>query len=117
MPAWKTLPEDCPLTECMTVLGGAWTPNIVWYLMGGPRRFNDLKRDLDGVSGKVLTTRLRRMERDGVVVRTVEPTSPPTVLYALTDLGRELVPVIESIVEVGRRLKAARQEAVCSQEA
>ncbi len=117
MSAWKTLPDDCPLTECMAVLGGAWTPNIVWYLMTGPRRFNDLKRDLDGVSGKVLTTRLRRMEADGVVVRTVEPTSPPTVNYALTDLGRELVPVIETIVEVGRRLKAARNGDAVAQEA
>lgn len=98
-------PLACPLTECMAVLGGAWTPNVIWYLSGGPRRFSELKLDIPGISAKVLTARLRDLERKGVVHREVKPTSPPSVEYALTDLGDELVPAISAIVEVGHKLK------------
>ncbi len=101
-------PEECPLTECMSILGGAWTPNIVWYLRDGPRRFNELRGDVVGISAKVLSSRLQRLTADGVIERHVMPTSPPTVEYELTELGREFVPVVETIVSVGRRLKARR---------
>jgi len=103
-------PKECPLGECLSLIGGAWTPNIIWYLSGTPRRFSELKRDLTGISGKVLTTRLRKLERDGIVTRRVEPTSPPTVTYELTDLGGELRPVIDAIIDVGLRLKAKKKE-------
>ena len=98
-------PEKCPLRVCMSILGGAWTPNIVWYLSDQPRRFSELKADLGGVSAKVLTVRLRRLQADGVVHREIMPTSPPTVEYRLTELGQELKPAIEAIVSVGHRLK------------
>jgi len=97
-------PADCPLEECLNFLAGAWTPKILWYLREEPRRFGDLKRDLAGVSSKVLTTRLRELERRGVVTRTVMPTSPPTVEYALTSLGLKLQPVLDMIAQVGREL-------------
>ena len=98
--------EPCPLVGCMDLLGGAWTPNIVWHLAAGPRRFSHLKRELSPVSGKVLTARLRKMMEDGLVLREVAPTSPPAVSYALTDLGHELKPAIAAIVEVGLKLQA-----------
>lgn len=98
-------PPACPLTECMSLLGGAWTPNLVWYLSAGPRRFGELRADIPRISAKVLTARLRALEDKGVVLRTVVPTSPPSVEYALTDLGTELIPVIRAIVKVGSRLK------------
>ena len=101
-------PEGCPLTECLALLGGAWSPNVVWYLREGPRRFNELRGDLYGISGKTLSARLKKLEADGVVTRTVRPTSPPTVEYALTDLGAELLPAVDAIVEVGHRLKQRR---------
>lgn len=103
-----TPPDECPLSACMAVLGGAWTPNILWYLGPGPRRFNELRGDIGGVSAKVLSDRLRRLHRDGVVTRRVMDTSPPTVEYELTDLGRELLPAVEAIVNVGHRLKERR---------
>ena len=91
--------------ECMAILGGAWTPNIIWYLRAGPRRFSELKLDLETVSAKVLIARLRELEAKGVLTRAVKPTSPPSVEYALTEHGQELVPAIEAIVDVGHRLK------------
>lgn len=101
-------PPVCPLTTCMRVLGGAWTPNVVWYLRETPRRFSELKNDLSGVSAKTLSARLRKLERDGVVHREVKPTSPPTVEYRLTSLGGRLIPAIEAIVDVGHELKRLR---------
>src|SRR5688572_22217009 len=98
-------PPACPLTTCMSLLGGAWTPNVIWYLSGGPRRFGELRRDIPRVSPKMLTARLRALEERGVVTREVMPTSPPSVEYGLTTLGRELIPVIQAIVKVGERLK------------
>ena len=101
-------PEACPLSECLALLGGTWTPNVIWYLREGPRRFNELRGDLHGISGKTLSARLKKLEADGVVTRTVRPTSPPTVEYALTDLGAELLPAVDAIVEIGHRLKRRR---------
>lgn len=101
-------PNECPLSDCMAFLGGAWTPNIIWYLREGPRRFNELRGDIGGVSAKVLSTRLQRLRRDCIVTRRVIPTSPPTVEYELTELGRELLPAVDAIVQVGHRLKQAR---------
>ena len=102
-------PNECPLTECMSFLGGAWTPNVIWYLREGPRRFNELRGDVAGISAKVLSQRLQRLEVDGIVDRRVMPTAPPTVEYELTELGRELLPAVDAIVEVGHRLKQRRR--------
>ncbi len=99
------LPEGCPLSECMGLLGGAWTPHVIWYLSEAPRRFSELKGDVKGISAKVLSTRLKTLEDAGVVSRRVMKTSPPTVEYSLTELGRELTPAIKAIVDVGHRLK------------
>lgn len=102
-------PPLCPIGQCMKFLRGAWTPNVIWLLTGGPRRFSELRVDIPAVSAKVLSTRLKELEAIGIVVRTVQPTSPPSVEYELTSLGRELVPVIETIVSVGHRLKRVQR--------
>ena len=101
-------PAGCPLTACMKFLGGAWTPNVIWYLRSEPRRFSELMADIPGVSPKVFSARLKRLEKDGILIRRVVPTSPPTVEYSLTDLGQELTPAIEAIVQVGHKLKRMR---------
>ncbi|MAE23994.1 winged helix-turn-helix transcriptional regulator [Ectopseudomonas chengduensis] len=98
-------PENCPLSECLSIIGGAWTPNIIWYLSQQPRRFSELKADIPGISAKVLSARLKKLEADGVVSREVLSTSPPSVEYSLSSLGLELKPAIEAIVAVGHRLK------------
>lgn len=102
-------PPICPLTECMAILGGAWTTNVIWYLSEGPRRFGELRHDIPKVSAKVLSARLRELEGQGVITRQVMPTSPPSVEYALTELGQELIPAINAIVAVGSKLKKSRK--------
>ena len=103
-------PEPCVLTECMSIIAGAWAPNVIWHLRAGPRRFSELRIDIPPVSAKVLSQRLRELEARGVVTRTVQPTTPPSVEYCLTPLGQELVPALSAIVEVGHKLKAAGYE-------
>ncbi len=103
-------PPLCPLSECMQLLRGAWAPNVIWYLSQESRRFGELRLDIPKVSARVLSARLRELEEKGVVMRTVMPTTPPSVEYSLTELGRELVPAIEAIVNVGRKLKMRHEE-------
>jgi len=98
-------PTECPLLECTAVIGGAWTPSIIWHLSGGPRRFTELKGDIPPITGRVLTKRLRELKDHGVVERRVLPTSPPSVEYELTELGHELLPAIRAIADVGTRLQ------------
>src|SRR5215475_13032908 len=100
-------PEPCLLTECMMIIAGAWAPNVIWHLREGPRRFSELRLDIPPVSAKVLAQRLRELEERGVVHRSVQPTSPPSVEYSLTSLGLELVPALDAIVKVGHKLKMA----------
>lgn len=101
----KAVPHGCPLSECMSILGGAWTPNVIWCLSGGVRRFNELRVDIPPISAKMLTVRLKELEEKGIVIREVKATSPPSVEYSLTTLGKELLPAINAIVEVGHKLK------------
>ncbi|HFC30474.1 MAG TPA: transcriptional regulator [Oceanospirillales bacterium] len=101
----KSAIPNCPLSQCMAIIGGAWTANIIWYLSGGSRRFNELRNDLTGISAKVLTARLRELAKRGVITREVKPTSPPSVEYSLTNEGKELMPAIIAIVKVGEKLK------------
>ena len=96
---------DCPLTRCMKLIAGAWAPNVIWYLGAGPRRFGELRHDIPPISARVLSARLRELEARGIISRHLLDTSPPSAEYALTDLGRELLPAIKAIVDVGQKLK------------
>jgi DNA-binding HxlR family transcriptional regulator len=98
----------CPIGTCMEMLGGAWGPQVIWRLSHGGRRFSELQADMAPISAKVLSQRLKDLESRGVITRTVMNTSPPSVEYALTDLGHELVPAIEAIAHVGFKLRQRR---------
>lgn len=97
-------PPGCPMSACMSLLGGVWTPEIIWNLSEGPRRFSELRRAMPKISAKVLSGRLKDLEERGVLARTVMATTPPSVEYALTNLGEELIPAIRAIVEVGTKM-------------
>jgi DNA-binding HxlR family transcriptional regulator len=85
------LPTDCArVGEVLSRIGDKWSVMTVMLLRKGPRRFNELKRDIGGVSQRMLTFTLRGLERDGLVTRTVFPTVPPRVDYELTPLGHSL---------------------------
>jgi DNA-binding HxlR family transcriptional regulator len=102
-------PVECPLTLCIRYMSGAWTANILWYLGDQPRRFTELKQDLRDISAKVLSQRLRRLVGDGLVARVPLSTSPPSIEYALTPLGRDLQPALIALVEVGQQIKRRKE--------
>ena len=89
------LTGDCrPVGEILARIGDKWSVLVVTRLGSGTKRFSELRRELHGISQKMLTTTLRGLERDGFVTRTVTPSIPPRVDYELTELGRDLlVPV------------------------
>ncbi len=78
------------INSVLSIVGDKWTVMIVRVLVERPRRFNDIKRTIGGISQQMLTRTLKALERDGMVRRTVYPTVPPQVEYALTDLGQSL---------------------------
>ncbi|HFD87099.1 MAG TPA: transcriptional regulator [Gammaproteobacteria bacterium] len=96
---------ECPLSPCIKLLSGAWTLEIIYFLRQSPQRFGELRRALGKVSSKVLTARLRELEERQVITRKELPTNPPSVEYALSELGRELLPVIDSFAEVSATLQ------------
>ena len=96
----EELPE-CPVATTVALIGSKWKLLIIRNLLQRPWRFNELKRDLTGISQKVLTDSLRSMEEDGLITRTVYPEVPPRVEYALSDLGQTLKPILDSMVEWG----------------
>jgi DNA-binding HxlR family transcriptional regulator len=98
-------PTACPLTHCMSVLARAWTANVIWYLREGERCFSELEIDIAGISAKMLTARLRTLEREGIIERFTKPTSPPTVWYSLTPAGKELSTALVNLVDVAQRVK------------
>jgi DNA-binding HxlR family transcriptional regulator len=100
MPAPLTTHGDCRgVSEILSRVGDKWTVLVVMSLRDRPRRFNDIKRHVDGISQQMLTRTLRTLERDGMVERTVHATTPPQVDYALTALGLSLS---EPVMQLGQ---------------
>jgi DNA-binding HxlR family transcriptional regulator len=101
---------NCPMDAILRLLMGPWTTYVLWILRsGGPIRFGELKRQIAGVSAKVLTERLRALEAAGIVYRHYEPTVPPAVTYGLTPRGRELDGVLDALNDVAVRWQSEDQ--------
>ena len=99
----------CPVATTVALIGSKWKLLIMRNLLSRPWRFNELKKDLDGISQKVLTDSLRSMEADGLLTRTVYPEVPPRVEYTLTELGYSLRPILEAMRVWGEDCKAAHE--------
>lgn len=97
--------SECPVATTVSLIGSKWKLLIIRNLLVRPWRFNELKKDLEGISQKVLTDSLRSMENDGLITRTVYAEVPPRVEYALSDLGKSLKPIINSMVDWGTAYK------------
>lgn len=103
-PAPKDMTDsNCPVCACAEIISGKWTLLVIRDLADGSRRFCELERSLQGISPRTLSLRLRALEAQGVVERHTYPEVPPRVEYALTDKGRDLVPLIEDMRVYGRR--------------
>ena len=98
------LPE-CPVATTVQLIGSKWKLLIMRNLLQRPWRFIELKKDLDGISQKVVTDSLRSMEEDGIITRTVYPEMPPRVEYALSDVGESMRPILTAMQEWGTNYK------------
>ena len=87
----------CPVATTVALIGSKWKLLILRDLLARPWRFNELRKDLNGISQKVLTDSLRALEADGIVTRTVYPEVPPRVEYALSELGESMRPIISAM--------------------
>src|SRR5919202_101887 len=93
--------ESCPVCKTAEIICGKWTLLLVRDLAEGRSRFSELERSLEGISPRTLSLRLRALEEEGVVERRTFPEVPPRVEYALTEKGRALVPIVESMRAYG----------------
>jgi DNA-binding HxlR family transcriptional regulator len=104
-------PHQCPAREILDRVGDKWSVYVVGMLGNGPRRFSELKRTIEGISQRMLTLTLRGLERDGLVTRTVHPTVPPSVEYALTALGRTLLEPVMALAVWAEKNRGRIQKA------
>lgn len=93
--------NDCPVTRCLSVIGGKWKPVILFAVDGGVDRFGVLRRAIPGITKQMLTKQLRELEADGILTRTVFAEIPPRVEYALTSRGYGLLPVVAAMRDWG----------------
>lgn len=112
LPSNLHVAEDCrAVSEVLARIGDKWTVLVVSTLGDGPKRFNELRKALGSISQRMLTLTLRALERDGLVTRTVFPTIPPRVDYALTKLGGSLLEPVNTLGSWARQNRATIQEA------
>ena len=106
-PRHAHLPGDCrAISDVLARIGDKWSVLVVTRLGAGSMRFNELRRAIGGISQRMLTLTLRGLERDGLVTRTVFPTIPPRVDYALTSLGRDLLEPVSALGDWATRNQA-----------
>ena len=92
---------DCPVTYCMSKIGGKWKPIIIHLMRKGANRFGILERGIEGITKQMLTKQLREMEADGILVRKIYPEIPPRVEYFFTPYGESLFPIIDAMSQWG----------------
>ena len=100
----KTCTKECPVKKTAELIEGKWTTLIIRELLPHKKRFSEIQRALDGISPKVLTTRLRMLEHKKIITRTVYATVPPKTEYKLTGLGKDLKEVLNAMAEFGKQL-------------
>ena len=96
-------PEACQLREVLDRVGDKWSVLILALLGNGPQRYSALRRAIDGISQRMLTLTLRGLQRDGLITRTVTPTTPPQVSYALTEVGQSLTETVGALIQWAER--------------
>lgn len=93
--------DICPTETALEIIGGKWKGMILYHLLEGTKRFNELRRLMPNITQRMLTKQLRDLEKNGVVHREVYPEVPPKVEYSLTNVGKELAPVIKGLEKWG----------------
>ena len=99
----KSISKFCPVTFCMSMIGGKWKPIILFRISMGIHRFEMLIRSIDGINRQMLSKQLKELEKDGIIDRKVFPEIPPRVEYSFTITGKSLLPVVQSTNRWGKK--------------
>lgn len=98
----KKINATCGMGYALSLIGGRWKSNILWRLLNSDKlRYSELRRLIPGISERMLVSQLRELEADQLILRVVYPEVPPRVEYALTDLGKSMRPMLQSISDWG----------------
>ncbi|GAA6616191.1 winged helix-turn-helix transcriptional regulator [Scytonema sp. NUACC26] len=115
MPNQSKETASCPISTLFNTLSGPWTFYILWILRNnGPTRFGALKRQIENISSKVLTERLRMLEEAEIIYRTYEPTIPPQVTYGLTERAQDLIVVLDGLAAIAHKWYIKERSEVAS---
>ncbi|HSI66142.1 MAG TPA: helix-turn-helix domain-containing protein [Planococcus sp. (in: firmicutes)] len=104
-------PENCQVEDALGIIVGKWKPVILLYLLQeGTKRFSELKRNMPGITQKMLTKQLRELEEEEIIQRVIYPQVPPKVEYSMTEYGRSLEPILEAMHEWGAKHSAHKMK-------
>jgi DNA-binding HxlR family transcriptional regulator len=107
----EKIKKTCGMAYTLTLIGGRWKPTILWRLLEGKMRYNELRKSIPDASERILVLQLRELEKDGLIKRVVFPEFPPRVEYELTPLGLSMQSLLESISDWGDRNREQVEQA------
>ena len=108
-------PGNCPVVYCMNIIGGKWKPSIIHIIRTDRNRYSVLLKNITEISKQTLTNQLRELETDGIIERIIFPEIPPRVEYNITDYGRTLLPIIDSMYKWGRQHMKTDNKGYCDE--
>ncbi|MEN9302778.1 MAG: hypothetical protein RL264_1207 [Bacteroidota bacterium] len=106
-------PGNCPVVFCMNIIGGKWKPSIIHMIRTDRNRYSILLKNITEISKQTLTNQLRELETDGIIERIIFPEIPPRVEYNITEYGKTLLPIIDSMYEWGRKNMKTDNKGYC----
>ena len=106
-------PGNCPVVFCMNIIGGKWKPSIIHMIRTDRNRYSTLLKNITEISKQTLTNQLRELEADGIIERVIYPEIPPKVEYFITEYGKTLLPIIDSMYTWGRQNMKVDSKGYC----
>lgn len=107
------MPGNCPVVFCMNIIGGKWKPSIIHMIRTDRNRYSVLLKNIKEISKQTLTNQLRELEHDGIIHRVIYPEIPPRVEYSITNYGKTLLPIIDSMYTWGKQHMSVDIESYC----
>lgn len=107
------MPGNCPVVFCMNIIGGKWKPSIIHMIRTDRNRYSVLLKNIKEISKQTLTNQLRELEHDGIINRIIFAEIPPRVEYSITDYGKTLLPIIDSMYAWGKQHMSVDNESYC----
>jgi DNA-binding HxlR family transcriptional regulator len=108
-------PGNCPVVYCMNIIGGKWKPSVIHMIRTDRNRYSILLKNITEISKQTLTNQLRELETDGIIERIIYPEIPPRVEYTITEYGKTLLPIIDSMYKWGIKNMKTENKGYCDE--